>query len=117
MGEDDSRRCSMKIFQVFEKRNSLRVCLICAFVALEMSSSANARRGGVETKPEEEAVYLTRPRTQQEGDGGIFKLNDLETGEVSAIVTGLSVPDAVVCGPDGRLYFIEVSSDGGTAHK
>ncbi len=57
-------------------------------------------------------VYVTR--TEAAPRGAILKPLDLKLGLFSTIVSGLSHPHDVLCGPDGRLYVNSLwEKDGG----
>jgi hypothetical protein len=91
------RACVLKFFSV---------SVIVASVALGMLDNADTLVTGTQTSPGQGIIYLTR--AQAAPDGAIVKLQDLQLGLLQPIVGGLSYPNTVLCGSDGRLYVDEV---------
>jgi streptogramin lyase len=61
-------------------------------------------------------VYLTKPAPEP-GDGAVLRLDALPQGsqaaQITEIVTGLTGPENIVCGPDKRLYVEDIVQEDG----
>ncbi|MBI1744550.1 hypothetical protein HYR54_15995 [Candidatus Acetothermia bacterium] len=60
---------------------------------------------GAQPAPEKGIVFVTR--ADNAPDGAILRLQDAASGTFQTIVEGLSSPNIIVCGTDGRLYTTE----------
>ena len=98
----------MILRQNVQRSKLFRLVLVGALVVVVsfgILSSSGALGAEVQPSLGQSSLYLTR--NEPSPDGAISKPLDLQLGLFQTVITGLSFPGHVLCGPDQRLYVTE----------